>query len=218
MCYYHVVVIGDTKMKKLFTILALLIVLAIPANATSTPVQILQDFSLTNPSPNLLVKVLANLRLSKDIMLHEGFYVYGNVQRVGNTLVFIPTKYQNFHNEVFEITEQYPATFVEVIEPAGAKDALAKDSKIVIDFQLTPKSVDNSVDAKYQGAPTEGISAVVNQSDMIIYDNTIPQTMKDFPGAKLNSFDNGSNFNIPRRLIIQPEKWERNINSLKENK
>ena len=117
-------------------------------------------------------------------MLHEGFYVYGNVQKVGNTLVFVPTKYQNFHNEVFEINGQYPATFVEVIVPAGATG--------------------------------EGISAVVNQSDMIIYDNTIPQTMKDFPGAKLNSFDNGSNFNIPRRLIIQPEKWERNIPRLSD--
>jgi hypothetical protein len=41
--------------------------------------------------------------------------------------------------------------------------------------------------------------------------------MKDFPGIKLNSFDNGSNFNIPRRLMIQPEKMERNINNLKEN-
>jgi hypothetical protein len=52
---------------------------------------------------------------------------------------------------------------------------------------------------------------------MVIYDNTIPQTMKDFPGIKLNSFDNGSNFNIPRRFMIQPEKMERNINDLKEN-
>ena len=205
-------------MKKLFTILALLLGLAIPANSATTPVQILQDFSLSNPSPSLLIKVLANVRLNKEVMLHEGFYVFGNVQKVGNSLVFVPTKYQNFHNEVFEISEEYPATFVEVIEPAGATGDLAKNSKLLVDFHITRQTTDNSIGAKYQGAPTEGISAIVNQQDMVIYDNTIPQTMKDFPGAKLNSFDNGSNFNIPRRLVIQPEKWERNINSLKENK
>lgn len=205
-------------MKKLLTILALLLGLVIPAQAATTPVQIMQDFSLSNPSSSLLIKVLANVRLNKDVMLHEGFYVYGNIQKVGNTLVFVPIKYQNFHNEVFEIEGQYPATFVEVIEPAGATGALAKDTKLLLDFNITPQVQDTSVDAKYQGAPKEGISAVVNQEEMVIYDNTIPQTMKDFPGAKLNSFDNGSNFNIPKRLIIQPEKWERNINQLKESK
>lgn len=205
-------------MKKLLTILALLLGFAISANAATTPVQILQEFSLTNPSQTLLVKILANVRLNKEVMLHEGFYVYGNVQKVGNTLVFVPTKYQNFHNEVFDIQEQYPATFVEVIEPAGATGNLAKNAKLLVDFNITPQAQDNSIGAKYQGGPTEGISALVNQQDMVIYDNTIPQTMKDFPGAKLNSFDNGSNFNIPRRLVIQPEKREVNINQLKEEK
>lgn len=205
-------------MKKLLATLALILGLAIPANSATTPVQILQDFSLSNPSSSLLIKVLANVRLNKDVMLHEGFYVYGNIQRVGNALVFVPVKYQNFHNEVFDITEQYPATFVEVIEPAGATGALAKNTKVLLDFNITPQAQDNSIGAKYQGAPTEGISAIVNQEDMVIYDNTIPQTMKDFPGAKLNSFDNGSNFNIPKKLVIQPDKWERNINSLKESR
>lgn len=213
-----VVIIGDTKMKKLLTTIALLLGLTIPANSATTPVQILQDFSLSNPSSSLLIKVLANVRLDKEVMLHEGFYVYGNVQKVGNRLVFVPVKYQNFHNEVFDITQQYPATFVEVIEPAGATGALSKDSKLLLDFNIARPTQDNSIGAKYQGAPTEGISAIVNQEDMVIYDNTIPQTMKDFPGAKLNSFDNGSNFNIPKKLVIQPEKWERNINQLKETR
>ena len=204
-------------MKKLLAILALLIGFTASANATTAPVQILQDFSLSNPSQTLLVKFLSNLRLNKDVMLHEGFYVFGQVQTVGGKAVFIPVKYQNFHNEVFEITEQYPATVVEVIEPAGATGNLAKNSKLLLDFNIAPSAVDNSYGARFQGAPTEGISAIVNQSDMVIYDNTIPQTMKDFPGIKLNSFDNGSNFNIPRKLIIQPEKMERNINSLKES-
>ena len=39
--------------------------------------------------------------------------------------------------------------------------------------------------------------------------------MKEFPGIKLNSFDNGSNFNIPENLIIESEKRDSNINSLK---
>ena len=56
---------------------------------------------------------------------------------------------------------------------------------------------------------------LVNQSEAVIYDGSIPQTMKEFPGIKLNSFDNGSNFNIPENLIIESEKRDSNINSLK---
>ena len=203
-------------MKKLLVTLALL--LGIPAFAVTTPVQLMQDFSVSNPSQTLLVKILSNVRLNKEIMLHEGFYVLGNIQSTGNGFVFIPVKYQNFHNEVFEIPNNYPAVFVEVIEPAGNKDGnLSKDFKILLDFQITQEQADTSVADKYKDAPKEGISAVVNQQQLVIYDNTIPQTMKEFPGIKLNSFDNGSNFNIPRRLMIQPEKMERNINDLKEN-
>ena len=204
-------------MKKLLTLIALLVGLTAPALAKSTPVQTMQDFSVSNPSDTLLIKILSNVRLNKDVMLHEGFYVLGQIQGSGQGFVFVPLKYQNFHNEVFDIEGQYPATFIEVIEPQGNKGNLAKGSKILLDFHIAGETVDNSIGSKYQGAPTEGISAIVNESDMVIYDNTIPQTMKDFPGIKLNSFDNGSNFNIPRRLIIQPEKMERNINDLKEN-
>ena len=203
-------------MKKLLTLLVLLLGLSLPSFAKTTPVQLMQDFSVNNPSQTLLIKILSNVRLNKDVMLHEGFYVLGQVTGSGNGFVFRPVKYQNFHNEVFEIQGDYPATFVEVIEPAGSNGNLTKDSKIILDFHITPTQADTSVDPKYQGAPKEGISATVNQQELVIYDNTIPQTMKDFPGVKLNSFDNGSNFNIPRRLMIQPEKMERNINNLKE--
>lgn len=203
-------------MKKLFTILVLLLGLSLPSMAKTTPVQLMQDFSITSPSQTLLVKILSNVRLNKDVMLHEGFYVLGQITGSGNGFVFKPVKYQNFHNEVFEISGDYPATFVEVIEPTGSNGSLSKNAKILLDFHIAQEVVDTSVDAKYQGAPKEGISATVNQQDLVIYDNTIPQTMKDFPGIKLNSFDNGSNFNIPRRLMIQPEKKERNINNLKE--
>jgi len=204
-------------MKKLLTLLALLIGFTVPALAKNTPVQTMQDFSISNPSDTLLVKILSNVRLNKEVMLHEGFYVLGQITGSGQGFVFLPIKYQNVHNEVFEIQGQYPATFVSVIEPAGAQGSLSAGSKILLDFHIAEEAVDNSIGAKYQGGPTEGISALVNESDMVIYDNTIPQTMKDFPGIKLNSFDNGSNFNIPRRLMIQPEKMERNINDLKEN-
>ena len=204
-------------MKKLLTILVLLLGLSLPSMAKTTPVQIMQDFSVSSPSQTLLVKILSNVRLNKDVMLHEGFYVLGQIAGSGNGFVFKPVKYQNFHNEVFEISGDYPATFVEVIDPAGSNGNLSKNAKILLDFHIAQEVADTSVDAKYQGAPTEGISATVNQQELVIYDNTIPQTMKDFPGIKLNSFDNGSNFNIPRRLMIQPEKMERNINNLKEN-
>lgn len=203
-------------MKKIFTIFALLIGLSVPALAKTTPVQIMQDTSMSAQGGTMLVKILSNVRLNKEVMLHEGFFVLGQVQGSKSGFVFVPVKYQNFHNEVFEIEGSYPGRFVEVLGGAGANGALTKGTKVLLDFEVTPTQVDNTVDAKYQGAPTSGISQTVNEEDMVIYDNIIPQTMKDFPGIKLNSFDNGSNFNIPRRLIIQYEKKERNINSLKE--
>lgn len=203
-------------MKKIFTILALLMGLTVPAFAKTTPVQTLQDFSLSNPSQTLLIKILSNVRLSKETMLHEGFYVLGQIQGSGNSFVFMPVKYQNFHNEVFEINGNYPAKFVEVIENVGgANGNIGKNSKMLLDFEIYQEPQDNSIGERFQGVDSSnGISAIVNQSDMVIYDNSIPQTMKDFPGIKLNSFDNGSNFNIPKKLMIQPEKMDSNINSL----
>jgi len=205
-------------MKKLIAMFMLLFGLSIPASAKTTPVEIMQDFSINNPSQTLLVKVLSNIRLNKDVMLHEGFYVLGEITGSGNGFVYKPIKFQNFHNEVFEIKGDYPATFVEVIAPAGTNGNLSKNAKILLDFHIAEPTVDNSIHEKYQDAPKEGISSVVNQQNLVIYDNTIPKTMQDFPGIKLNSFDNGSNFNIPKKLMIDYEQMEVNVNDLKENK
>lgn len=204
-------------MKKILTIFALLMGLTtVPAFAKTTPVQTLQDFSLSNPPQTLLIKILSNVRLNKETMLHEGFYVLGQIQTSGNGFVFVPVKYQNVHNEVFDITGNYPAKFIEVIE-GGAQGSIPKNAKVLLDFVIEPEEVDNSIGERFQGVDSSnGISAIVNKSDMVIYDNEIPQTMKDFPGVKLNSFDNGSNFNIPKRLMIQPEKKNSNINYLKK--
>lgn len=206
-------------MKKLLTVFALLIGLAVPAMAKTTPVLTLQDFSLSNPPQTLLIKILSNVRLNKETMLHEGFYVLGQIQNVsGSGFVFVPVKYQNVHNEVFEIKGNYPAKFMEILESAGnTPGSIPKNSKVLFDFVIEPEAVDNSIGERFQGVDSSnGISAIVNKSDMVIYDDTIPKTMKDFPGIKLNSFDNGSNFNIPKKLMIQPDKMDSNINSLKQ--
>ena len=205
-------------MKKILTIFALLMGLTtVPAFAKTTPVQTLQDFSLSNPPQTLLIKILSNVRLNKETMLHEGFYVLGQIQNVTNEgFVFFPVKYQNFHNEVFDITGNYPAKFIQVLE-GKTQGSIPKDSKVLFDFVIEDEQPDTSIGERFQGVDaSNGISAIVNKSDMVIYDNEIPQTMKEFPGVKLNSFDNGSNFNIPRKLMIQPEKKEININSLKK--
>lgn len=210
-------------MKKILFGIALLMGLTtVPAMAKTAPVQILQDFSIAKPSQTLLVKVLSNVQLSKDIMLHEGYYVLGQIMDVSNsTFVFMPVKYQNFHNEVYEINGNYPAKFVEMIDsPAksNAQGVIPKDSKLLFDFVMVNEAPNQEIGAKYQNVetPESGISSLVNKSEPVIYDGTIPQTMKDFPGIRLNSFDNGSNFNIPKRLIIPVEKKDSNINSLKQ--
>lgn len=209
-------------MKKILFIIALLTGLAVaPAEAKTAPVQALRDFSVSNPAQTLLIKMLANVQLNKDTMLHEGFYVLGQIQSVSNSsFVFIPIKYQNFHNEVYEINGNYPAKFVEMVDAATKQPpqgTIAKDAKFLMDFVIADETPDNSIGAKYQnmGTPSNGISAVVNQQDLVLYDGSIPKTMKDFPGIKLNSFDNGSNFNIPKRLIIEATPREVNVNDLK---
>lgn len=204
-------------MKKIIALFALLIgFTSVPSLAKTTPVQMLQDFSLSNPPQTLLVKVLSNVRLNTETMLHEGFYVLGQVQTTNNGFVFFPVKYQNVHNEVFDITGNYPAKFVKVLE-GGAQGNIPKDTKVLFDFVIEPEQVDNTIGVRFQGVDASGgVSAIVNKSNMVIYDDTIPQTMKEFPGVKLNSFDNGSNFNIPRKLMIQPEKKNSNINYLKK--
>ena len=209
-------------MKKILFIIALLTGLTImPVDAKTTPVQTLQDFSISNPSQTLLIKILSNVQLSKDLMLHEGYYVLGQIMNVSNsTFVFMPIKYQNFHNEVYQINGNYPAKFVEMIytqSKTPQNGIIPKDSKFLLDFVVVQDTPDTSICDKYKnlGTPADGISAVVNQSVPVLYDGSIPQTMKDFPGIKLNSFDNGSNFNIPNKLIIEANPKEININNLK---
>ncbi len=209
-------------MKKILFLFALLI--SFTGNsvlAKTAPVQILQDFSISKPSQTMLIKILSNVQLNKNLMLHEGYYVLGQIMDVSNsTFVFMPIKYQNFHNEVFEINGNYPAKFVQMIESSNKsapQGVISKDSKFVLDFVIAEETPNNEIGAKYQnvGTPEDGISALVNQSESVLYDGSIPQTMKDFPGIKLNSFDNGSNFNIPKKLIINVEQKDNNINSLK---
>lgn len=209
-------------MKKILFVFALLLgLLNSPAFAKTAPVQALQDFSISNPSQTLLIRILSNIQLGDGTMLHEGYYVLGQIMNVSNSsFVFMPVKFQNVHNEVFDIEGNYPAKYVEMIDTANAQPAqgvIPKGAKFLLDFVATSNTPDNSIGAKYQGlgTPANGISAIVNQTDPVLYDGSIPKTMQDFPGIKLNSFDNGSNFNIPKRLIIQADPMEININGLK---
>ncbi len=210
-------------MKKILFIFALLLGLAVqPAFAKTTPVQTLQDFSIQNPSKTMLIKILSNVQLGDGVMLHEGYYVLGQIMDVSNsTFVFMPIKFQNFHNEVFQINGNFPAKFVGMIDSktkVPQNGVIAKDSKFLLDFIETQNKPEQPVSSKYQNMQnTEGgISAVVNRTEPVLYDGTIPQTMKDFPGIQLDSFDNGSNFNIPDKLIIEAEERDNNINSLKQ--
>ena len=193
-----------------------------PAFAKTTPVQTLQDFSIQNPSKTLLIKILSNVQLGDGVMLHEGYYVLGQIMNVSDsTFVFMPVKFQNFHNEVFQINGNFPAKFVGMLDSktkTPANGVIAKDSKFILDFIETENKTEQPVSSKYQNIqnPQGGISSVVNRTAPVLYDGSIPQTMKEFPGIQLDSFDNGSNFNIPDKLIIESEIRDNNINSLKQ--
>jgi len=208
-------------MKKLLSILSVLFAFTVsPVLAKTAPVEILQDFSVNNPSDTLLIKVLSNIKLNKDVMLFEGFYVLGQINKVANSsFVFIPVKYQNFHNEVYDISGNYPAKIEKVLEGNAQNGVVPKNSKMLFDFVIADEyaAEKEAVNSQPAQTPEGGVAPVVNRTKYVIYDDTIPQTMKDFPGIKLNSFDNGSNFNIPKKLIIEADKKDSNINSLKYN-
>ncbi|CCY62322.1 MAG: hypothetical protein ACLSA2_10845 [Candidatus Gastranaerophilaceae bacterium] len=207
-------------MKKLLSILSVIFAFTVsPALAKTAPVEILQDFSVNNPSETLLIKVLSNVKLNKDVMLFEGFYVLGQINKVANSsFVFIPVKYQNFHNEVYDINGNYPAKIEKVLEGNPQNGVVPKNSKMLFDFVIADEYAEKeAVNSQPVQTPEGGVAPVVNKTKYVIYDDTIPQTMKNFPGIKLNSFDNGSNFNIPKKLIIEADKKDSNINSLKFN-
>ena len=210
-------------MKKVLFVFALLVGFAFqPAFAKTTPVQTLQDFSIQNPSKTLLIKILSNVQLGDGVMLHEGYYVLGQIMNVSDsTVVFMRVKFQNLHNEVFQINGNFPAKIVGMLDSktkTPANGVIAKDSKFILDFIETENKTEQPVSSKYQNIqnPQGGISSVVNRTAPVLYDGSIPQTMKEFPGIQLDSFDNGSNFNIPDKLIIESEIRDNNINSLKQ--
>ena len=77
-------------MKKVLFVIALLMGLTtIPADAKTAPVQTLQDFSIAKPSQTLLIKILSNVQLNKNLMLHEGYYVLGLIMDVSNSTFVI---------------------------------------------------------------------------------------------------------------------------------
>lgn len=205
-------------MKKILFIFALMLGFTVmPVSAKTAPVQAMQDFSFKNPSQTFTIKVLSNLKLNDDTMLHEGYYVAGNIMSVSNsTFVFVPIKYQNFHNEVFDIEGNYPAKFVQMIETSAklpAQGVIAKDAKFLLDFIETENTQKQEVNTKYE-TPEGGVAPQVNRSKTILLDDRIPRTTKEFPGIKLNSFDNGSNFNLEEPSILA-EPRNVNINDLK---
>ena len=162
-------------MKKVLFVFALLMALSTgSAFAKTAPVQSLQDFSVANPSKTLLIKILSNVQLNDDLMLHEGYYVLGQIMNVSDsTFVFMPVKYQNFHNEVFNIEGNYPAKFVSTISDGKSnaqKGVIAKDSKFILDFIETDKKQEQQVSTKYQQYQNSdaGISSVVNRSNPIL--------------------------------------------------
>lgn len=205
-------------MKKVLLILTILFAFNVsPALAKTAPVQILQDFSLSNPSDTLLIKVLSNLRLNKETMLFDGFYVLGQISKVSDSSVmFTPVKYQNFHNEVFDITDNFPAKMLKVLEGTLQNGVIPKNSKLLFDFINADDNAQEEIGNKPVDIPEGGLSSFVNQTPPVLYDGSIPQTMKEFPGIKLNTFDNSSNFNIPRKLMVETEKKNSNINYLKK--
>lgn len=205
-------------MKKLLFIFALMLGFTVmPVSAKTTPVQAMEDFSFKNPAQSLTIKVLSNLKLNHDTMLHQGYYVAGKIMSVSNsTFVFIPVKYQNFHNEVFDIEGNYPAKFIQMIDTSAklpAQGVITKDSKFLLDFIEVENNQKQEVSTKYQ-APEGGAAQQVKSRKTILLDDRIPRTTKEFPGIKLNSFDNGSNFNLEEPSILA-EPRDVNINNLK---
>lgn len=188
----------------------------VPAVAKTAPVQTLQDFSFQNPPKTLNIKILANTQLGPNVMLYEGYTVFGKIINASqNGFVFVPLKYSNIHNDIYECDGDTYATYVGLLnsKKLPAKGILQKNTKFVLDF-VTKQPQELPVNSQNYQTPEGGIAPTVNKEAPILLDDRIPKTSKDFPGIKLNSFDNGSNFNLEEPTIYVPIK-ENNINNLK---
>ena len=205
-------------MKKFLFMFSLLAAFTVtPVLAKTAPVQTLDDFSFANPPQTLRIKILANTQINSEIMLYENYVVVGKIVNPSqNSFTFIPLKYANIHNDVYNFDGNTYATFAGMLDSKKmpAKGLLPRNSKFVLDF-VTQKVQDNSAE-KYKNVqtPEAGISSVVNKEAPILIDDTIPKTTKDFPGIKLRTFDNGSHFNLEAPVIRATPK-EVNINNLK---
>lgn len=112
-----------------------------------------------------------------------------------------------------------PISYVE----KGEELVIKKNQIFYLNFKTKEEE---PLESNYEYAPVNSqtvapqgsgsISETVNKSEPIILkDDSIPKTSKDFPGEKLHSFDNSSNFNIPNKPVMEAEKIDNNINSLK---
>lgn len=204
-------------MKKfLFIFSVLMAFTAVPAMAKTAPVQTLQDYSFQNPPQTLNIKILANTQLGPDVMLYEGYTVFGKIVNASqNGFVFVPLKYANIHNDIYECDGNTYATFAGMLDSKKMppKGILQKNTKFVLDF-VTKQPQELPVNSQKYQTPEGGIAPTVNKEAPILLDDRIPKTSKDFPGIKLNSFDNGSNFNLEEPTIYVPIK-DNNINNLK---
>lgn len=205
-------------MKKFLFIFAVLVgFTALPGCANTAPVQTMEDFSFKNPPQTLNVKVLSNVQLTKDVVLFEGYTVTGKVTDAkDNTFTFVPVEYRNFHNDVYDISETSYANFMGLVDTKTAipkNGIITKDAKFLLDFNAIEKP---EVPVKENiVTPEGGIAPHVNRAQPILINDTIPKTTKDFPGIQLESFDNGSHFNL-EDPVIESEIKDSNINKLKQ--
>lgn len=207
--------------KKIVLLLSMFMALTtLPVAAKNAAVQTLEDFSFKNPPQTLNIKILSNIQLNKDVMLYEGYTVSGKIENVNqNSFRFVPIQYKNFHNETFDVDDSSYATFVGMLDGKNKisnEGIIKKDLKFVLDFVEQDKTNTNELETKYQNVtPQEGgIAPQVSKESPILLDDKIPQTSKEFPGEKLNSFDNSSNFNL-EEPVLQAQPKETNINNLK---
>ncbi len=203
-------------MKKLLLTMSLMFgCTLIPAYAVTTPVQNLEDISLDNPPEFANIKILSNVQPDGETMLYADYVVLGKIEKnQDGTINFIPLEYKNFHNDVYKVDDKFTAKFIEIPEKAKKSGVIEKETTMTFDFiaKEVPQVEESNVNIV---RPAGGLSRKVNMTGPVLLNDTIPQTMKEFPGIKLDSFDNGSNFNL-EEPVIYSDKKDSNINGLKQ--
>lgn len=205
-------------MKKILSgiIFTLMLAFGQSVMAKTVPVEAMMNFSASNPSDMMVVKIKSNVQVTDDIVLFENFIVKGKVVMQQNGgFAFIPYSYVNIHNEEMQFQPQTYGTFAGLITdgkvvPAKAPLTLGSGQYFVLNFKDIQKVEDNSVNDKLSGTPSDALIEIFEPAT-IESQRPFSKGLPGIPVTDLPTMDSTNRYNpaMPLPSILKQREFLR---------